>query len=95
MNQDNIYNEALKKFGYRKQLLMMIEKMSELTQAILKQFRMSDTFFYTDAIIEEMADVDIMLMELKSGLDTDGIKIYENVYCDKLYRLSNLINEEK
>jgi len=56
---------------------------------------MSDTFFYTDAIIEEMADVDIMLMELKSGLDTDGIKIYENVYCDKLYRLSNLINEEK
>jgi len=95
MNQDNIYNEALKKFGYRKQLLMMIKEMSELTQAILKQFRMSDTFFYTDAIIEEMADVDIMLMELKSGLDTDGIKIYENVYCDKLYRLSNLINEEK
>jgi NTP pyrophosphatase (non-canonical NTP hydrolase) len=83
-------NEAIKKiadtYGYDTQSRQLIEEMAELTQAINKYWRkhlkcenfdMFDTLKGSpeeDAIIEEIADVEICLSQLKFLL---GIRQYE------------------
>lgn len=61
MRNCEIYNEAIKQWGKRLQLYMVIEEMSELTKAIVKHFRNGKAI----GISEETADVEIMLEQLK------------------------------
>lgn len=56
------FNTAICKWGEEMQLTVAIEEMSELTKEICKHFRGQDNF---DAISEEMADVYIMLEQMK------------------------------
>lgn len=59
----DIYHRALKVWGKDAQMLQVIEEMSELTKEILKNVnRGKDN---VSAIIEETADVEIMLEQLK------------------------------
>ncbi len=59
----NTYERALKTWGKEPQMLQVIEEMSELIKEILKNInRHKDN---VDEIIEETADVEIMLEQLK------------------------------
>lgn len=59
----NTYERALKTWGKEPQMLQVIEEMSELTKEILKNVnRHKDNI---NELIEETADVEIMLEQLK------------------------------
>ena len=63
----NIYKRALKTWGKEPQMLQVIEEMSELTKEILKNVnRKKDNIA---ELIEETADVEIMLNQLKCCYD--------------------------
>lgn len=65
-NQIDIMNKAITTYGRDLQMLMAIEEMSELTKEICKYKRHG---FYVDNIAEEIADVTIMLEQLKMMFD--------------------------
>ena len=81
--RNDTYNEAVRAYGKQSQLIMAMEEMAELTKELSKNIRGSHN---TDAISEEIADVEIMLEQLKI--------IYGNraavdcVKCAKLDRLA-------
>lgn len=60
--ESQICKEAVKVFGKEQQTMMFIEECGELFQAISKHRR---GFGSKDNIIEEIADVEIMLEQLK------------------------------
>lgn len=62
-----ICQRALNTWGEEAQMLMVIEEMSELTKEILKNINRKKN--NVDAIIEETADVEIMLEQLKANYD--------------------------
>lgn len=65
-NQIDILNKAISTYGHNSQMLMAIEEMSELTKAICKYKRYGDN---VNDIAEEIADVTIMLEQLKMMFD--------------------------
>lgn len=68
-NEKEIYKRALKNWGKTAQMLMVVEEMSELTKEILKNInRNKDNLAQ---IIEEAADVEIMLGQLKCCYDIE------------------------
>lgn len=63
MEKEDIYHRALRVWGKEPQMLQVIEEMSELTKEILKNInRKKDN---VAELIEETADVEIMLEQLK------------------------------
>lgn len=65
MEQENevLLHKAIEKWGKHSQLLMVLEEMSELQKEILKNInRHADN---VEDIIDETADVEIMLAQLK------------------------------
>ena len=68
MNKTELLKKAINTYGVQAQKDMMIEEMSELTKAILKE-RRADTFtiekLAKDNIREEIVDVQIMLNQMK------------------------------
>ena len=65
----SVLTHALTTYGSEAQVDMMIEEMSELTKALLKQRRAQKSSYQYDrervkAIIEEMADVYIVLLQM-------------------------------
>jgi len=80
-----IYQKAIDTFGVPGQVDILIEEMAELTQALLKWRRGKDVM---DNVHEEVADVEIMLAQIKTGLNLEIIGLYKN---QKLVRLEKLI----
>lgn len=67
--EKNIYRRAIKVWGKQAQMLQVVEEMSELTKEIIKNvMRNKDNL---DAIIEEAADVEMMLGQLKICYDVE------------------------
>ena len=85
----NIVVRAVNTYGDRAQMDMMIEEMSELTKAICK-FRRADTNITRDAVLEEMADVQIMLYQMALIFGDP------NPWIDaKLHRLEDRLNNRE
>ena len=68
--KSQIYAEAIKTWGEEAQMLMAVEEMSELQKVILKYLRclnfgQGDLESCVNALIEETADVEITLEQLK------------------------------
>ena len=61
MNTQEIYRQAVEKYGIEPQRKMAIEEMAELTNALMKQDRGRNT---EADVIEEIADVTIMMQQL-------------------------------
>ena len=57
-----ILEGAIKKFGYREQVIVAIEEMAELQKELTKWLRSKGK---TAGLLEEMADVSIMLNQLQ------------------------------
>ena len=83
-------------YGMNKQLDVAIEELSELIQAICKIKRRdsisNESFAVKGNLAEEMADVEIILAELKLLFDNeDNVKEWNNY---KLDRLEKRLNEK-
>lgn len=85
----DIYERAVKVWGKEPQMLQVIEEMSELTKEILKNVnRKKDNI---DELIEETADVEIMLEQLKCCY---GIKSQVEEYkASKLLKIERRLDE--
>lgn len=88
---DKVLRRAIKKFGKEKQTIVAIEEMSELTKELTKSLRGCNR---TSQITEEMADVYIMLhqVRLMYGIRDELLSDYINL---KVCRLENNLNERK
>ncbi len=73
---DPVLKRALKTWGEQAQMMMVVEEMSELMKEILKNIcRHKDNI---DQIIEETADVEIMLAQLKENYQIfDRVEAYK------------------
>jgi hypothetical protein len=76
MKKENIFKEAVDKFGVENQLLKLVEEMAELTQAIIKHRLYPDEPKHFNNLIEEMVDVHNVWEQLvASKLLTSGIAL--------------------
>lgn len=83
--------EAIRQNGYKMQTMVAIEEMSELTKELVKFMRGENN---TDAIAEEIADVEIMLRQMKIiyGIKDEDV---EKLMVIKLKRLKARMEEKK
>lgn len=96
----SLYLDAWDLWGSFSQMDMVIEECSELTKAIIKSRRQGKTF--TQDVLEEIADVEIMLEELQVILKTEpsaeqGKNLYQQVERfkeNKLKRLKTLVEAD-
>ena len=94
MRRSEVYRKAVELWGESGQLLMVIEECSELSKALCKYFRRSDTRTFDD-IVEEMADVEIMLSQMKYMLGADGRKLFYAAKGRKIRRLEKRMREHE
>lgn len=74
MNEKEIYKKALKKWG-EMQIIMVFEEMAELQKELSKNLRGKDNI---DSITEEIADVEIMLEQMKLLFEIeDDVKMWK------------------
>ena len=90
MNKET-YKKAIDTYGKDKQLDVAIEEMSELTKEICKFKRGQDNH---KQIVEEIADVEIMLQQLKMICDVKCSEL-EGVKYQKTERLAEKLRNEK
>ena len=90
-NINSIYKKAIKLWGIDSQMMMAVEEASELIKAICKLRRTGVTAEVVNDLAEEMADMEIMLDQLKIMFClTEGVKEWKN---HKVERLSQTIKE--
>lgn len=75
--------ESIKQYGDKNQLIVTLEELSELQKEICKKLRGNEN---VDMVIEEIADVYIMLEDLKQILDIKDKDIQREINF-KLNRL--------
>jgi len=95
-----LYRKAIDAWGLGAQLLMVVEEMSELAKAILKLARAEDKAQAIISVMEETADVEIMLEQLRIILmdmsevarpartDTTPVIGVDSIKAQKLARLA-------
>lgn len=81
---------AIETFGKEAQLIMAMEEMSELIQALSKNMRGAEN---TDNIAEEIADVEIMILQLIEIFNC--VESETDWYLKKLQRLNEKVEEVK
>lgn len=88
------YERALKTWGKEAQMLQVIEEMSELTKEILKNINRGKN--NVSEIIEETADVEIMLRQLKVcyGIDKQ-VEAYKKGKLQKIEKRLDEWNQNK
>ena len=79
-------------YGYEPQSNMLVEEMAELTQAISK-YRRNNSKNNFDNIIEEIADVEVMLHQIKHLLGINP-KYVEQIKIEKVNRTEENIARE-
>lgn len=92
MQENELCQVAIKTFGVNNQVDMLIEEMSELTQALLKHRRKPDSIPVWENLHEEFADVTILMNQIKFTLNGNMVQQFKSA---KLNRLSSLIENHK
>ena len=82
----DILEKAIKHFGVENQMMQTMEELSELSVAISKCLRYKDDIEARNNLVEEVADVLIMIDQLKIIMN---IKDYE-IECYRRYKLDRL-----
>ena len=95
-DDERIMQQAIETYGVQAQCDVAIEEMAELTKAIMKLRRVADDYGKTQAalenLLEEIADVDIMIDQLKI---MRGPKRVEEYRRKKLERLERRLNDDR
>ena len=87
---------AVRQYGGNNQIDVAIEEMAELTQALIKTKRYAadeDFVIFRENVIEEIADVEIMLQQLRLifGIDEGDVDAEKDF---KLSRLADRLKQE-
>lgn len=92
LQDGELYKACLEKWGERLQTDMLIEEMAELTQAIIKHRRSKGktTLDNFKNLLEEIADVDLMLGQLKFMVQGQTAEIQE-YRIKKIMRLNEML----
>ena len=88
MTERQIYKQAIEKWGTDVQILMVFEEMSELQKELCKNWRGKDN---AEQIAEEIADVEIVLAQLKMIYGISGI--VRQFHEEKLMRLEQRLKD--
>lgn len=88
--EKKIFQDALRVFGGRNQITVALEEMSELQKELCKYLR-SDSSFSTVNIAEEIADVGIMLDQMKIEFQVEDAVEEQRAY--KVRRLRERIDK--
>ncbi len=90
-SRDDLYEKAIEVYGREMQTIVAIEEMAELQKELTKALRGAEN---TVAIVEEMADVYIMLEQLHLIYDIqwEAVAIALSAKAD---RLEERLNREK
>ena len=91
MEKEQIYKKAIIAWGIHAQLDMAVEECAELIKAIQKRKRITDMPMLVDSILEEMADVEIMLEQLKVIYDYSDIVSKSRFEQLKEFKLKRLL----
>ena len=89
MEAHEIYRKAIETYGVEAQTKMAIEEMAELTNALMKFARGRNT---VDDIIEEIADVTIMMRQLAIIYGQKAVDLQIDY---KTQRLARRLNKEE
>ena len=91
MRTVRIYKKAIEKWGEPSQLLMVMEELAELIQAISHLLRGRN--YAESEVIEELADVEVMCEQLRVIIDKND-KI-DKIKEEKLARLAEMLEENQ
>lgn len=92
MKKSEVYYNAINIFGAKNQLRQTQEECAELIVAINKYFRSENAPEHYIGLIEEIADVEIMIEQLKLIFDKESIRLMKN---QKIERLEKLLIDTK
>ena len=87
MKHEQLYMDAMSKFGHQSQMIKTIEECAELQKAFAKLLNNWNEKDYNNAI-EEIADVQIMIDQMKLVF---GIEAVRCVKKDKIKRLKSRV----
>ena len=96
MDRQRILTKAIQRYGHTNQMVKAIEEMGELTRALSRQLTAESATEMLKArsgIVEEIADVEIMLEQLKMIFDIKPAEI-EKEKEFKLVRLNARVDED-
>ena len=85
----SVYRAAFERWGVEAQLRMAVEECAELSEAICHYFRGRCT---RQTLAEEVADVEIMMEQLRAIIGEDLVSEVKN---KKLKRLEERLSEEE
>lgn len=89
-DDERIMQQAIETYGVQAQCDVAIEEMAELTKAIMKIRRVADDYEKTqsalDNLLEEIADVDIMVDQLKIMWGSREVEEYRRKKLERLER---------
>lgn len=71
VERNAIYDALIKKFSPNAQMIVAIEELSELQKEICKYLRNKEQLYLVKGLVEEIADVEIMLEQIKFLLRLD------------------------
>lgn len=91
--EESIFQDAIKEFGEAAQVTMVFEEMAELQKELCKWTRNGESVAATHHIAEEIADVEIMLDQMKLIFDCVGLS--QGYRREKTARLAGRIEKIK
>ena len=87
--KNNLYKDAIAKFGQVMQITMFFEEASELIKELTKELRGKGN---RENIAEEIADVEIMLEQLKTIFNNNDL--IQEFKIEKLKRLEKILKNK-
>lgn len=87
LDDEEVYKQAIKKWGKPLQRIMVIEECAELIKAVSKYFRGDVT---DDDLLGEVVDVQIMLNQLRVMINDEST--YQRWFAYKLGRVRDMLN---
>lgn len=91
--ETDVFKDAINEFGEAAQVLMVFEEMSELQKELCKWLRNGATRALVQNIAEEIADVEIMLAQMKILFEVGSL--VERYRRGKTMRLASRVEEAK
>ena len=92
-HETDVFKDAIKEFGEAAQVTMVFEEMAELQKELCKWLRNGNSVELTHNIAEEIADVEIMLAQMKLLFDNRGLVL--SYRREKTARLAGRIEKIK
>ena len=81
MEEQKIYELTMEKFTPEHQIILMVEEMSELTKELIKTLRGK---MNREHVLEEMADVEIVLEQMKLIFGKEGFNQMKRKKLDRI-----------